>query len=101
MITYKGDDVQEVNAKTREVTKHTFEGSLLKLTFTFDRKWYEKYDKFKFAGSEYVCISRPRKNEDNTWSVDVLPSGVLLKDKYDTEFIESGLIESIYDRNIS
>lgn len=94
MIICKNDEVLEVNSKTKEVTKHTFEGSLLRLTFTFDRKWYEKYDKFEFAGSEYICISKPRKNEDNTWSIDVLPVEVIPKDKYDTEFLGSTLLEN-------
>ena len=91
MIICKKDNVEEFNCNTEKSTKHTFEGSLLKLTATFNRKWYVKYDKFKFGDSCYICISNPRKNKDNNWEIDVIPEPITLKDEYDTEFLGSTL----------
>ena len=67
--------------------------NLLKLIFVFDSKFYNKYDIFKLGDTEYICTSRPKKNEDNTWSIEVLPCTVPWKDKggYDTEYIKNNL----------
>ena len=46
--------------------------SLLKVTFTFDKRYYDKYDIFRYGDYEYICSSRPRQNEDGTWSIDVI-----------------------------
>lgn len=94
MITTKNSNIEQF--KNGTFVKYQFEGNLLKVTFTFDTRFYEKYDTFKFGNTEYKCISRPRKNDDNTWSIDVLPSDVSyeLEEKYNTEYIKS-----LYDEN--
>ena len=73
--------------------KHQFEVNLLKITFIFDKRWYEKYDIFKLGNVEYICVSRPKKNEDNTWTIEAIPLEILRKDDggYDTEFIKNNL----------
>ena len=66
---------------------------LLKVTFTFDKRWYEKYDIFKYKDIEYICISRPKENEDNTWSIDVMPFDGESKLNPNTEFIKNSVSE--------
>jgi hypothetical protein len=74
---------------------HPVEVNLLKIIFIFDKKWYEKYDRFKLGNVEYICVSRPKKNEDNTWSIEAIPLKISWKDGggYDTEFIKNNLSE--------
>ena len=59
--------------------------SLLKITFTFNKRWYEKYDTFRYGDYEYICSSRPRQNEDGTWSIDVVQKDYPLPEE--TEWI--------------
>ena len=73
--------------------KHQFEVNLLKITFTFDKRWYEKYDRFKLDNIKYICVSRPKKNEDGTWNIEAIPLEISWKNGggYDTEFIKNNL----------
>lgn len=74
------------------------EGNLLKLTFTFDSRFYDKYDVFKFGNTEYICISRSRENENGTWSIDVIPYNISWKADggYDTKFIKNNVSKFYY-----
>ena len=72
--------------------QHQYKVNLLKVVFVFDKRWYEKYDVFKLGNTKYICISRPKKNEDNTWNIEAIPLEVSWKDGeagYDTEFIKN------------
>ena len=73
--------------------ENLFNISLIKITFTFNKRWYEKYDLFKYNNQEYICISRPRKNENDTWSIDVLPANGGIELNPDTEFITNTVSE--------
>ena len=81
------------------IKENSWDISLTKITFTFNKRWYEKYDVFKHNNQEYICISRPRKNEDDTWSIDVTNSGTKLNP--DTEFIINTVSELNYTNEIS
>ena len=79
--------------KNNKEIEHQFEINLLKVIFIFDKRWYEKYDIFKLGNVEYICVSRPKKNEDDTWNIEAIPLEVSWKDGkgYDTEFIKNNL----------
>ena len=70
--------------------------NLLKIKFVFDKKWYIKYDIFKLGNTEYICISKPKENENGKWIVEALPVDIMpIKDKYNTEFIKN-IVSEIY-----
>ena len=68
--------------------------NLLKIEFIFDKGWYIKYDIFKLGNTEYICISKPKENENDKWIIEALPIDIMpIKDKYNTEYIKNVVSE--------
>ena len=73
--------------------------NLLKMKFTFDKRWYEKYDMFKLGNTEYICSSRPKENDDGNWVIEVIPTNIMpIQKTYETTWIGNALSE-LYDTN--
>lgn len=39
---------------------------------TFKKKYYEKYDRFKFGNLYFICMSNPKRNKKG-WSYEIFP----------------------------
>lgn len=46
---------------------------LEKLTATFDKRYYDKYDNFTIGDLEYICISRGKFNDKGKWIINIIP----------------------------
>lgn len=55
-----------------KILNDSIEVPINKITLTFPKKFYIKYDVLELNGTEYICISNPRENSGE-WSIDVRP----------------------------